>query len=149
MKTHIIEHRTYASINVLLASTELYIQPFRKHSSYPKKKRRRGGIKTGYLIYIFAGDNPDQMYKHFGYRILTKKKALAFYEHCCAHARNFKDKLVDNYLLPLWAVCNCNDAIYKKRSHIDIIKYFGNKDCFPTFYMFLLENNLIQPEIDS
>ena len=148
MKTQIIEHRTYGNINVILGSSELYNQHFRKHSSYPDKKRRRGGIKTGYLIYIFAGDNPDQLYKHFGYRILTKKKALAFYEHCCAHARNFKDKLVDNYILPLWSACNCNEAIYQKRSHIDIIKYFGNKDFFDTFYAFLLDNNFVKPEMD-
>ena len=143
MKTQIIEKRLYGDIRVVLASTKLYNQPYRKHSSYPDKKRRRGGVKIGYLIYIFAGDEPDLIHKSFGYRILTKKKAVAFYEHCCAHARNFKDKLVDNYILPLWTACNCNEVIYKKRSHIDIVKYFGNKDFFPTFRMFLLENNLI------
>jgi hypothetical protein len=56
-------------------------------------------------------------------------------------------KLKDDYILPLWSACNCNEAIYEKRKHIDLIKYFGNKDFFPTFYMILDENNLITDNI--
>jgi hypothetical protein len=144
-RTTIIEKRVVNNITVILASCRLYNQPYRKHNCYPSKKRRRGGIKTGYMIYIFSGDNPDTLYKSFGYRILTYRKAKKFYEICYSHAKNAK--LKDDYILPLWSACNCNEAIYEKRKHIDLIKYFGNKDFFPTFYMILDENNLITDNI--
>jgi hypothetical protein len=75
---------------------------------------------------------------------LGAKKAKKFYEICCSNAKH--TKLVDQYILPLWSACNCKEAIYERRSHIDILKYFGNKDFFPTFYTLLSENNLIQNE---
>ena len=141
-RTTIIEKRIVNNITVILASCKLYDQEFRKHSSHPDRKRRRGGIKTGYLIYIFSGDNPDTLYKSFGYRILTYRKAKKFYEICYSCAKNAK--LNDDYILPLWSACNCEEAIYQRKTHIDIRKYFGNKDFFPTFYDFLIENNFIQ-----
>lgn len=141
-RTSIIQKRVINNITVILASCKLYDQAFRKHSRYPTNKRRRGGEKTGYMIYIFSGNNPNTLYKSFGYRILTYRKAKKFYEICFSLAKNAK--LTDDYILPLWSECNCKEAIYERRKHIDIIKYFGNKDFFPTFYDFLLENNLIK-----
>jgi hypothetical protein len=143
-QTAILEKRVINGVTAILASVKLYNQPYRKHSGYPTKKRRRGGIKTGYFVYLFTADNPHTLYKSFGYRILTYRKAKKFYEICCSNAKH--TKLVDQYILPLWSACNCKEAIYERRSHIDILKYFGNKDFFPTFYTLLSENNLIQNE---
>lgn len=136
---NIINNKLFGRIRVILAKVQIR-HPHRK-SAISKQCR---GKKFGYIIYITSGENYDVLHKSFGYRILTFAKASKFYDICCANARAFEGKLVDNYILPLWAACNCNEAIYKRRSHIDIVKYFGNKDFFPTFHDFLLENNLIQ-----
>lgn len=142
-RTTLIEKQVVNNITIIFASCKLYDQPYRKHSCYPEKKRRRGGLKTGYMIYIFSGNNSDTL--SFGFRILTYRKAKKFYESCYSHVKN--TKLKDGCILPLWIACTCNGAIYEKRKHIDIVKYFGNKDFFPTFYMLLMENNLINDNI--
>ena len=113
---NIISNKLIGRIRVILAKVQIR-HPHRK-SDISKQCR---GKKFGYIIYITSGENYDVLHKSFGYRILTFAKARKFYDICCANARAFEGKLVDDYILPLWAACNCNEAIYKRRSHINIV----------------------------
>lgn len=145
MKTIILEKRTVNNLTAILASVKLYDQPFRK--TYQKdisRKRRRGGVKTGYFIYIFSDDNCGVFEKSFGFRILTYRKAKKFFEICYAYAKNAQ--LNDGHIFPLWESCLCNSRIFESRSHIGMINFFGNKDHFPGFYDFLVENKFIQTD---
>ena len=143
MNTTILEKRTVNNVTLILAATKLYDQPFRKtYQEDISRKARRGGVKFGYLIYIFSGDNCGIFEKSFGFRILTYRKAKKFFEICYANAKH--TSLHNGYILPLWEKCLCDSKIYASRSHIDMIKFFGNKDHFPSFYDFLVENKLIQ-----
>lgn len=136
---NIIDNKLFGRIRVILAKVQIR-HPHRK-SDISKQCR---GKKFGYIIYLTSGENYDVLHKSFGYRILTFAKARKFYNICCSYARAFDGKLVDDYILPLWAACNCNDAIYVPKFRIGLHKFIANKDFFPTFYDFLLENNLIQ-----
>lgn len=137
----IINNKLFGRIRVILAKVQIR-HPHRK-SDISKQCR---GKKSGYIIYITSGENYDVLHKCFAYRILTFTKARKFYDICCANARAFEDKLVDDGILPLWTACNCNDAIYVPKSRIGLHKFIANKDFFPTFYDFLLKNSLIQTD---
>lgn len=136
---NIIFNKTFGRIRVILAKTEIG-HPHRKSST----SKRCRGKKFGYIIYLTSGENFGVLHKSFGYRILTFSKARKFYDICCANVRAFEGKLVDDYILPLWTACNCNEAIFSRKSRIGLLKFIGNKDYFPSFYDFLSKNNLIQ-----